>query len=140
MEPLLKDTIVDIAKNRERSLGASGKMLLPCPATVEALLNKIPQGKLITIDLIRKALAGQFNVQTTCPFNTKLCLRAIANDPSKRVAYWQVVRGNGELIAYFPGGVAGHAALLSEQGFAIDYDSQPPKVKRLREYLVQFGN
>jgi hypothetical protein len=140
MEPLLEDAIVDIAKERERSLGASGKMLLPCPATVEALLKKIPEDKLLTIDLIRKKLADQFNVQTTCPFNTKLCLRALANDPGKQIAYWQVVRGNGELIDYFPGGVAGHAALLSQQGFVIGYDGKTPKVKHLRENLVQFGD
>jgi len=140
MEPLREDTIVDIAKDREKSLGASGKMLLPCPATVEALLKKIPEDKLITIDLIRKKLADQFNVQTTCPFNTKLCLRALANDTRKKVAYWQVVRGNGELIDYFPGGVAGHAALLSKQGFGIGYAGKKPKVKNLRENLVQLGN
>jgi hypothetical protein len=140
MEPLSEDTIVDIAKDRERSLGASGKMLLPCPATVEALLEQIPGDKLITIDLIRKKLADQINVQATCPFNTKLCLRAIANDPNKRVAYWRVVRGSGELIEYFPGGITGHAALLNKQGFVIVYDSKIPKVKNLRENLVQFSN
>ena len=140
MEPLSVDTIVDIAKDREKSLGAAGKMLIPCPATVEALLKQIPEDKLITIDLIRKKLADQFHVQTTCPFNTKLCLRAIANDPGKKVAYWRVVRGSGELIDYFPGGVAGQAALLDKQGFVIGYDSKLPKVKHLRENLVQFGN
>jgi hypothetical protein len=140
MDPLSEDTIVDIAKDRERSLGTSGKMLLPCPATVEALLKQVPEDKLITIDLIRQKLADQFNVQTTCPFNTKLCLRAIANDSNKSVAYWRVVRGNGELIDYFPGGVAGHAALLIKQGFVIGYDSKIPKVKHLRENLVQFSN
>ncbi len=140
MEPLSEDTIVNIAKHRERSLGASGKMLLPCPATVEALIKQIPEDKLITIDLIRKKLAEQFNVQTTCPFNTKLCLRAIANDPNKSVAYWRVVRGSGELIDYFPGGVAGHADLLNKQGFVIGYDSKKPKVKHLKENLVQFTN
>jgi hypothetical protein len=139
MEPLLEDTIVDIAKDRERSLGASGKMLLPCPATVEALLRQLPEEKLITIDLIRQKLADQFNVQTTCPFNTKLCLRALANDPAKNVAYWRVVRGSGELIDYFPGGAAGHAALLSKQGFVITYGGKKPKVMNLRENLVKFG-
>ena len=139
MEPLQEDTIVDIAKDREKSLGASGRMLLPCPATVENLLKKIPGDKLVTIDLIRKQLADQFNVQVTCPFNTKLCLRAIAHDTHKTTAYWRVVRGTGELIDYFPGGVAGHAAHLSEAGYIIDYQGKKPKVKDFRKSLVQFG-
>jgi hypothetical protein len=138
MKPLREDIIVDIAKDRERSLGASGKMLLPCPATVEALLKKIPENKLVTIDLIRKQLADQFNVQVTCPFNTKLCLRAIANDANKTVAYWRVIRGNGELIAYFPGGVEGHAARLRAEGFIIDSEGKKPRVRKNKENLVQF--
>jgi hypothetical protein len=139
MEPLQEDTIVDIAKDREKSLGASGKMLLPCPATVEELLKKIPEDKLATIDLIRKKLADQFNVQVTCPFNTKLCLRSIANDTTKDVAYWRVLRGTGELIEYFPGGVEWHAAHLRDEGYLIDLDGKQPKVKNFRENLVQFG-
>lgn len=134
-EPLQKDEIVDIAKDRERSLGASGRMLLPCPATVEAVVKRIPKNKLVTTELIRQALARQFNVDTTCPFNTKLCLRAIANDPKTKVAYWRVLKGNGELMNYFPGGLEGHASLLKKEGFGIDKKGKAPKVVRFRESL-----
>ena len=113
-------------------------MLLPCPATVETLLNKLPENKLVTIDFIRKELANQFNVQVTCPFNTKLCLRAIANDSTKQIAYWRVIRANGELIAYFPSGVEGQAALLDGEGYTIDYEGKKPKVKNFKENLVHF--
>jgi hypothetical protein len=149
MEPLREDIIVDIDKNRERFFGTSGKMLLPCPATVETLLKKLPENKLVTIDFIRKELANQFSVQVTCPFNTKLCLRAIANDSTKQIAYWRVIRGNGELIAYFPGSVEGHAALLRGKGFTIDYGGKKPVenpappppdlVKRAQDALAASG-
>jgi hypothetical protein len=81
-QPLGKDEIVPIVKHREKAIGASGRMLLPSPKTVAKVIAKIPRGRLATIDLIRKNLARQFNVDATCPFNTKLCLRAIANDPA----------------------------------------------------------
>jgi hypothetical protein len=135
-EPLQKDEIVAIAKDRERSLGASGRMLLPCPATVEAVLKRIPKNRLATTDLIRQALARQFNVDTTCPFNTKLCLRAIAHNPKSKVAYWRVLKGNGELMNYFPGGLEGHATLLKKEGFDIDKNGSAPKVAQFRASLL----
>lgn len=134
-QPLTKDEIVPIAKDRERSLGTGGRMLLPCPTTVAAVLKRIPKGKLVTIDLIRAELARQFKVDTTCPFNTKLCLRAIANGPQYKVAYWRVLRDNGDLINYYPGGVAGQGALLKEEGFKLEKKGDAPRVKAFRESL-----
>ena len=138
-EPLEKDQIVDIAKDRERSLGTSGRMLLPCPATVEAVVKRVPKNKVVTTDLIRKELATQFNVETTCPFNTKLCLRVLANDPHKKLAYWRVLKGNGELMNYFPGGVEGQASLLKKEGFVIDTKGKAPKVKQFKESLFSLS-
>ncbi|HZR43831.1 MAG TPA: hypothetical protein VFB12_27200, partial [Ktedonobacteraceae bacterium] len=92
---LQEDAIVDIPENRLRYFGGPGKMLLPCPATVEALIKKIPEHQIITTKLIEQVLTEQFNVQGTCPVTTKKALRAVANDSSRNVAYWRVVRKNG---------------------------------------------
>ena len=113
-------------------------MLLPSPATVAALVKKIPKHKLITIEIVRKKLADQFHVQVTCLVATKKALRAIAEDSGK-VAYWRVIKKNGELIAYFPGGVEGHAARLRQEGFTIDTKGKAPRVKDFKASLVQFG-
>jgi hypothetical protein len=134
-QPLTKDEIVPIAKDRERSLGTGGRMLLPCPATVAAVIKRVPKSKLVTIDLIRTELAKKFNVETTCPFNTKLCLRAIANDPQTKAAYWRVLRDNGDLINYYPGGVTGHGTLLKKEGFRLEQKGDTPRVKAFRESL-----
>jgi hypothetical protein len=138
MEPLEQDLIVDISEAQERSLGTSGKMLLPCPSTVEAVLQQIPPSKLLTTELLRKELAAQFNVDATCPFNTKLCLRALANDSTKTLPYWRVLKKNGELLAYFPGGVEGHATQLRQEGFTVDATGKSPKVKKVSAHLVEF--
>ena len=136
MEPQ-EDVIVDISKAREKYFGCSGKMLLPCPATVKALVKKIPKNKLVTTELLRRELADQFNVEVTCPVATRKALQAIAKDSSK-VAYWQVVKKNGELIAYFPGGMADHATRLRKEGFTIDTQGKAPKVQDFKASLVQF--
>ena len=135
---LQEDVIVDIPENRIRFFGGSGKMLLPSPATVAALIKEIPANKLITTELLRQKLTAQFNVQGTCPVTTQKALQAIANNSSKNVAYWRIVNKNGGLIAKFPGGVEGHAALLRQEGYTIDTKGKIPKVKEFRESLVRF--
>ena len=133
---LEEDSIVDISPAREKFFGCSGKMLCPSPATVAALIQKIPKDKLISSDLLRKKLAEQFDVQAVCPVTTKNALQAIANDASKSVDYWRVVKKNGELMAYFPGGLKGQAALLKKAGFAIDAAGKAPKIKGFAESLI----
>jgi alkylated DNA nucleotide flippase Atl1 len=134
-----KDAIVDIPENRVKYFGRSGKMLLPCPATVEALIQKIPENKLMTTGLLLKTLTEQFDVEGVCPVTTQKALRAIANDPSRNVAYWRVVKKNGELFAAFPGGVEGHADRLRREGFTIDTQEKAAKVKNFRENLIHPG-
>jgi hypothetical protein len=133
-----EDTIVDISKARERYFGCSGKMLLPSAATVAAQIQKIPENQLITTDLLRKALAAQFDVQVTCPVTTNKALRVIANNPNSDVAYWRVIKKNGELIGIFPGGVEGHAAHLKQEDFTIDTTGKKPTVKNFSESLIHF--
>jgi hypothetical protein len=130
---------VDIPENRLRYFGGPGKMLLPSPATIAALIEKIPERKLITTELIQTELAEQFGVEGTCPVTTQRSLQALANDSTLKVAYWRVVNKNGGLIARFPGGAAGHAAHLKDEGFSIDTQAKTPKVKQFKDSLVRFG-
>src|SRR5580692_11726473 len=133
-----EDLIVEIPENRVKFFGGPGKMLLPSPATVEALIKKIPEHKLITTGLLCKELTEQFKVRGTCPVTTQKALQEIAHGSSKNIAYWRVINTNGGLIARFPGGAAGQAALLVEEGFTIDTKGKVSKVKNFRESLVRF--
>ena len=134
-----EDAIVDIPENRLRYFGGPGKMLLPCPATIAALIKKVPKNKLVTTDLLRQKLTSQFDVQGTCPITTQRSLQALANDPDTTVAYWRVVNQDGGLMARFPGGAASHAAHLRDEGFTIDTQAKVPKVKQFKDSLVRFG-
>lgn len=133
-----EDVIVDIPKDRVKFFGGTGKMLLPSPATVAAVIKKIPKRKLITTNLLCKELTAQFKVQGTCPVTTQRALQAIAHGSSKNFPYWRVIKTNGGLIARFPGGAAGQAALLVEEGFSIETKGKESKVKEFRESLVFF--
>lgn len=135
---LSEDTIVEISKSLERFFGRGGKMLKPSRATVEALIAKIPEDKVITIPLLRDELARQFGVEVTCPSDTKQALKAIANDPQENVPFWRVLKANGELVSYFPDGIEGQAAHLEAEGFVLDTQSKTPKVKEYKERLADF--
>jgi hypothetical protein len=132
-----EDAVVDIPKERVGFFGGAGKMLLPGPATVAAQIENVPPRKLITTNLLCQKLTQQFNVRGTCPVTTQKALQAIAHDPSNEVAYWRVVKANGELMTRFPGGAEGQAELLRKEGFTLDRKGKVPKVANFRENLVR---
>ena len=135
----LHDEIVDIPENRVRYFGGHGKMLLPSPPTIAALIDKVPKHKLLTTDLLRETLREQFEVDGVCPVTTRKALQVVANDASRKVAYWRVIRPGGELFANYPGGIEGHATHLLSEGFSIDSSGKTPKVNQFKESLVRFN-
>ena len=133
-----EDAIVDIPQDRLRFFGGPGKMLLPGPATIAALLEKVPTGKLVTTNLLCQKLAQQFNVRGTCPVTTQKALHAVAHGPGNEVAYWRVIKANGGLMTRFPGGAVGQAERLSKEGITLDRKGKAPKVANVRESLVRW--
>jgi alkylated DNA nucleotide flippase Atl1 len=131
-----QDTIIDIKESQIRYFGGAGQMLLPSPQTVAALIQQIPEHRLMTTDMMRRTLAAQFNVRGTCPVTTKKALLAIATDNSEGVAYWRVIKQNGELMRHYLGGAAHQAALLQQEGFAVEPKGKGLRVVKFRDYLV----
>ncbi len=132
------DSIVDIKPAQYGYFGGPGKMLLPSAATVAALIREVPEHKLITTDLLRKVLAERHQVRGTCPVTTRKALQAIGAGAAQDVAYWRVIKQNGTLIDKYPGGVEGQAALLRQEGFAIEGSGKQARVVKYREALIRF--
>jgi alkylated DNA nucleotide flippase Atl1 len=133
-----EDQIVDIPKERLKFFGGPGKMLLPGPATVAALIKRIPKHKLVTTNQLCQELTDQFKVRGTCPVTTQQALQAVANDATRKVPYWRVIKGTGGLFSRFPGGVEAQAALLKKEGFAVVRKGKVPKIKDFQQSLVRF--
>jgi alkylated DNA nucleotide flippase Atl1 len=133
-----EDTIVDISPERERFFGCSGRMLKPSLATIEALVEQIPTGKLVTTDALRAELAHRFQVEVTCPSDTQKALRALASSTSGSTAFWRVVKKNGEFMSIFPGGIQAQAARLQAEGLEIDTTRKAPRVKNLAQNVFSF--
>jgi hypothetical protein len=130
-----KANIVDIPESRVKFFGGSGKMLLPDSAMVANVLEKLPDRKLVTTNLICKWLTKEFKVQGTCPVTTKKALQALAHDPDIKVPYWRVLKANGELMASFPGGAKSQGEQLQKEGFTL-ITGKTPKVENFKESLI----
>ena len=136
--------IVNIPKKMEKRLG-KGKMLIPKPLDVDALIRKVKRGKLVRQEEIRQKLAKDFKVNVACPITTGIFIRIAAetaeedlrNGKKQITPYWRVIKGDGGLNEKFPGGVKVQAGRLKEEGHRIQpsKDRNPPRVKDFGKYL-----
>ncbi len=146
LEKELEPKVVDVPPKMAKRFG-TGKMLIPTPLLVDALIRKVETGKLVTIGEIRERLAKDFKVDSTCPLTTGIFVRIAAEtaeeDLSRGVTeitpYWRVIRDDGSLNERFPGGVEVQAVHLQEEGHTIELGKgkKPPRVKDFEKALVR---
>ena len=119
--------LVPVSEAKEKRLG-SGMMLIPTTLEVDAMIRKIPRGRVATLAEIRARLASWHRVDVTCPLVTGIFLRiaAEAAEEDRRAGreditpYWRVVGPGGRLNAKFPGGIDEQARRLQEEGHTIE--------------------
>jgi len=105
----------------------TGTMAIPAPREVDALMRRVPRGKLTTIDEIRKALARRHEATVTCPLTTGIfawiaahaAAEAEAERQKNTTAFWRTLKAGGELNAKYPGGIALLKKRLRGEGHTI---------------------
>lgn len=122
-----------------------GKMLVPKPLDVDALIRKIRKGKLVTVSQIMKRLAKDFHADIACPMTTGIFIRIAAETAEEDLSkgkkqitpYWRALKLNGSLNEKFPGGTKAQAARLKKEGHRIQpgKGKNPPKVKDFEKSL-----
>ena len=63
-----------------------GRMLIPRPLDVDALVRQVPVGRLVAVDQIRERLAREHNADLTCPLCTSIFLRLAAEAAEEDLA------------------------------------------------------
>ena len=136
--------VVDIPPKMQNRFG-TGKMLIPKPLDINALINKIPKGKLATVTQIREKLAKDAQANCSCPMTTGIFLRIVAEVAEEDVRsgkrevtpYWRVIKADGSLNEKFPGGTQAQSAHLKKEGHGIEpvKGRKPPRVKKFEESL-----
>lgn len=114
----------------------TGTVVIPAPREVDALMKKVPRGKLTTISHIAAALAEKHSASIGCPITTGIFAWIAANaagedeaDGKKRITpYWRTLKKGGELNPKYPGGIEGQRVLLEAEGHVV--------VQRGKRFLV----
>ena len=118
--------IKKIPKNLEKKWG-KGKFVLPSPLEVNALMKKVPKGKLTTINELRKKLAQKHKTTTACPIVTGIfawitafAAEEDARDGKKRITpYWRTLKSDGRINEKYPGGLPLQKRILTNEGYRI---------------------
>ena len=105
----------------------TGTCVIATPREVDALMRKVPRGKLTTIDQIRKTLAVRHGATIACPITTGIFCWIAAHAAAEAEAagqrnttpYWRTLKTNGELNPKYPGGIESLRQKLGEEGHRV---------------------
>lgn len=115
----------------------TGTFVIPSPMEVKELMDKVPKGKLTSINELRSTLAKKHGTTIACPITTGIFAWIAANAAEEAAAagakqitpYWRTLKTGGELNPKYPGGIAGLTARLKAEGHSI--------TKKGKRYFVQ---
>ena len=119
--------------------GVAGTMVIPAPREVDALMRKVPRGRVTTVNRIRAALAAKHGATVACPVTTgifaSIAAHAAAEDEAERQArvtpYWRLLKEGGEVNPKYPGGLAGQKKRLAAEGHKV-------VARRKRMFVAEF--
>ena len=105
----------------------TGTVVIPAPMEVDEIMRRIPEGKLITINEIRAALAKKHKATIGCPITTGIFAWIAANAAEERrqegereiTPYWRTLKTGGVINEKYPGGVEGQKKLLEREGHEV---------------------
>ena len=104
-----------------------GTIAIPAPREVDAIMRKVPEGKLITINEIRQRVAKKHKATQGCPITTGIFAwiaahaaeEAAAEGKSDITPYWRTLKTGGELNPKYPGGIPRLKSLLKAEGHKV---------------------
>jgi alkylated DNA nucleotide flippase Atl1 len=118
-------------------------VVIPAPVEVDEIMKKVPKGKLITINEIRKILAKKHCATIACPITTGIFARIsaeaaaeMAKEGKKEITpYWRTLKAGGVINEKFPGGVEAQKKLLEKEGHRIISKGKKHLVVDFEKYL-----
>jgi alkylated DNA nucleotide flippase Atl1 len=122
-------------------------LAIPAPREVDALIRKVPRGKLATTDELRAAVARQHGAEAGCPITTGIFswIAAQAADEAAGegladiTPYWRILKTKGELNPKYPGGIAALTARLEAEGHTIVQRGKRFFVRDYEQVIAKLG-
>ena len=124
----------------------TGTMVIPAPIEVDELMRRVPKGRLVTINELRKALAKKHSVSIACPITTGIfswiaahAADEAAQDGARRITpYWRTLKSGGELNPKYPGGIPELTKRLRSEGHTIVQRGKRSLVADFKRSLVRW--
>lgn len=114
------------------------KMYFAPPIDYDTVMKKIPVGKVITIEKIRKHFAKVSGADFTEPITAGIFVSIAAWASYQRsedeTPYWRTLKTNGELNAKYPGGVEAQKEKLETEGHTVVQKGR----KNIRYYVKDY--
>ncbi len=118
--------VCPIDETRSKRWGA-GTFVIPAPMEVDELMRRVPKGKLITIDELRKILARRHGATMACPITTGIfawiaahaAVEAAAEGKKHTTPYWRTLKTGGELNPKYPGSIPALKRKLAAEGHKV---------------------
>jgi alkylated DNA nucleotide flippase Atl1 len=125
-----------------------GTVVIPAPSEVNEIMEKVPKGKLITINEIRQILAKRHRATIGCPITTGIFSWIAAHaaneaeaEGKKRITpYWRTLKTGGELNPKYPGGIDNLKQRLEAEGHKVTQKGRSKKfiVADYEKAIVKF--
>ncbi|NWG11238.1 MGMT family protein [Candidatus Bathyarchaeota archaeon] len=127
--------VEEITDNMSKRWG-TGTVVIPAPIEVDEIMRKAPEGKLVTINDIRAALAKKHQATIGCPMTTGIFAWVAANAAEEQrqkgekniTPYWRTLKTGGEINEKYPGGAEAQKKLLEKEGHKV--------VQKGKKYVV----
>jgi alkylated DNA nucleotide flippase Atl1 len=102
-------------------------MALPSPTEVDEIMARVPKGRLITLQEIRKIIAHRHHADIGCPLTCGIfswiaahaAEEAAAEGSKKTTPYWRTLKTGGVLNPKYPGGIERQRKLLETEGHKV---------------------
>ena len=124
----------------------TGTVVIPAPKEVDEIMKKVPKGKLITINEIRRILAKSHGATIGCPITTGIFAWVAANASMEEAAegkeritpYWRTLKTGGELNPKYPGGIEDQKERLELEGNTVIQKGKRYVVQNYEKFLVKY--
>lgn len=99
------------------------RMYFAPPADYDRIMKTVPEGKLITVGMMREYFAKLNGADFTDPITAGIFVSIAAwasyQRNSDETPYWRTLKANGELNPKYPGGTEAQKAKLEAEGHTI---------------------
>lgn len=116
------------------------RMLLAPPLAYDALMKRVPYGRLVTVAGLRARLAHEHGADFTDPMTAGIFVQIAAWASEQRAGdptpYWRILKAGGELNPKYPGGEQAQKEKLEAEGHTVLQKGR----KNSRYYVKDYEN